>query len=76
MNTETTEKTYTKAELDKAVNAEKERIQVLLLKNQADMVAEYGLLIKHTGGLVAGSMKFAYAKGLNDAFKLLSKGEK
>ncbi len=57
--------------------AEKEltRIQVKFLKRRAAMASDYRELIKHTGGLVSQSMVFAYAKGLDDAFKLLTKEE-
>lgn len=54
---------------------EKERLLVLLLKNSAQMTAEYRILIKNTGGLLTNSMVYAYSKGINDAIKLLTRNE-
>jgi hypothetical protein len=56
--------------------SEKERLLVLLLKNSREMVSEYKVLVKHTGGLLAQSMAYAYSKGINDATKLIAKETK
>lgn len=37
------------------------------------MISDYRSVIKHTGGLLTSSMGYAYAKGLNDAIKLILK---
>jgi hypothetical protein len=77
-NTGTIELERAPKEEIKQTDAEKEllRLQVKFLKNRASMASDYKNTIKHTGGLLSQSMTFAYAKGLNDAFKLLTKEEK
>lgn len=57
---------------------EEERIRIItvLLENRETMIAEYQHLIKHSGGLVTRSMGVAYARAINDVFKLITKGNK
>lgn len=55
---------------------EKERILSLIYKNLNPMTTDYKNTIKHTGGLLTSSMTFAYARGIKDVLKLLTKEEK
>lgn len=68
ISTEQTEKT--------PETKEKERILTLILKSSNPMVSDYKNTIKHVGGLLTNSMVFAYAKGIQDTLKLLTKEEK
>lgn len=68
ISTEQTEKT--------PETKEKERILTLILKNSNPMVSDYKNTIKRVGGLLTSSMVFAYAKGIQDTLKLLTKEEK
>ncbi len=70
--------TETKAEVVEPTDAEKEllRLQVKFLKSRASMASDYKNTIRQTqktGDLLTQSMVFAYSRGLNDAFKLLTK---
>ena len=49
------------------------RLATLLHKATPDLIAEYRVLIRHTGGFLSSSMSYAYAKGLSDALKLITK---
>lgn len=64
-----------KSEVNKAVEKERLRLATKILSKSAGMASDYKNTIKHTGGLLTQSMTFAYAKGLQDAFKLLSEKE-
>ena len=56
---------------------EEERVRIAekLFKALPGMTSDYKMLIKHTGGMLSASMAFAYSKGLNDALKLILKGD-
>jgi hypothetical protein len=60
-------------EVPDIASKEQERLILKLVSNQAKMAADYKNTIKRTGGLLTTSMTFAYAKGLQDALKLLTK---
>ena len=60
-------------EAKKAAFAERQRLILKLVKNQAPMAADYRNLIKKNGSLLTQSMVYAYSKGLNDALKLITK---
>lgn len=60
------------------ITAEQERTRLakLLFDRIPYMASDYESLMKYTGGFLSKSMAVAYQKGLNDALKLLLKGEK
>lgn len=66
----------TKAEPEKPkeqIKTEALRLVTVLHEQIPTMVSEYKILIKHAGGMLSSSMSYAYAKGLSDALKLLTK---
>ncbi len=62
----------TEEDVAKATRNEAARLMTVLLSKRAQMAADYKNTIKHTGGLLTNSMVYAYARGLDDAFKLLN----
>lgn len=59
--------------LEALFTKEKTRIMTVLLKEMPWAVERYKALIKPTGGLLTKSMGVAYAKGMQDALKILGK---
>lgn len=57
------------------VEAERVRIASSLFNAMPKLSADYKNLIKHTGGLLTQSMTYAYTRALQDALKLILKGE-
>lgn len=57
----------------KLKSEEKFRLLELLFNNQNLMTAEYKQLVRHTGGIVAGSMTVAYSRAINDVIKFFLK---
>ena len=55
---------------------EKLRILKLILENQQGMAADYKQSVRRTGALVSGSMAHAYARGIQDVLKLITKDNK
>lgn len=49
---------------------------VLLFENKDKLVATYRQNVAYTGAYLSTSMAYAYAKGINDAIKLLIKENK
>ena len=65
----------TEEKIEKAVQEERVRILTILLREQAPAASDYRQTIKHTGGLLTQSMTFAFTKGFQTAFKLITKEE-
>lgn len=57
----------------KAADEEKVRLLTKLYKERIPSVSDYKSTIKHTGGLLTESMGYAYAKGYENAIKVLTK---
>lgn len=61
---------------EKAINKERIRIMTLILNESETMVTKYKKQMSYVGGMLSTSMSIAYAKGLSDAFKLITQENK
>lgn len=62
----------------KEAGAKEARSQLLstIFGDKERLTAEYKQLVRHTGGLVSGSMAVAYSRAINDVIKLILKESK
>lgn len=69
-------KELTQAELtakEDGAREERSRLLANIFGDKERLTMEYKQLVRHTGGLVSGSMAVAYSRAINDVIKLILK---